>query len=120
MTKKGKLVVVLLCLCIAVLVFMGGYNTGYDDGFDDGYGFVEPEYLMFPDVVFGEEPSLDKWSEEPPYFYSNSEPTEEERLMQLAEAIVAGITTANITIEFDNNGYTKGFISLYYNKEEVE
>ena len=42
--------------------------------------------------------------------------SDEEHLEMILERFIDGIDTANITFEFDNSGYSKGFISIYYDR----
>lgn len=45
--------------------------------------------------------------------------SQEELELKLAERLIEGISSANITIEFDDSGYNHGWISIYYEKPVV-
>ena len=104
MKKKDMIVlsiiaVLVLLLACGIVANEAGYKTGYEDGTRDATPIIfDPPNLHIEEYV-------------PPM-------TEEEQMILLIDRLAGGVETANITIEFDSSGASKGSIYIYYNTKE--
>ena len=93
-----NVVIVIMSIMLLSSIIAGFIAT--DNAYDAGYAAGSPiVYKPFPSLEISKPPMSD-----------------EERLQRLLERFMDNIDTANMTIEFDNSGYARGFISIYYNR----
>lgn len=92
-----------------VLIMIGTYQLGRDDGYREGYDLAHAEGDIRVNMAIQKSRLNDIPEYEPPM-------TDDERMEMLLDRLIDGIDTANMTIEFDNDGYAKGFISIYYRR----
>jgi len=105
--NENKLVaVVLVAILLLVVTVFVAYNTGYDDGYDDGVRDASVTTLT-PFEPFSPPEQNIEWYEPPM--------TEDEQIMLLLDKFADSVETANITIEWDGDGTTKGSIHIFYN-----
>lgn len=100
----GSIIILLVALCLLP-------NYTYGKGYEDGktIGVLEERVQT---TMRLRSKNLDHWLNSIPEYKDPM--TEDEWTKQLIENLMDGHTTANMTIAFDDLGYTKGNISIYY------
>lgn len=116
MNPKKALKTFVPYICIALIFLFSGFLFGFQNGFTQGESKgLHDGYL----TGFNNGYNLGKLYFITPSYHDDSELTytNDEYNMQILKSMLENATSANISISYNKNGYSYGFLSIYFEKD---